>query len=157
MDDSDFNVFLARAIEELEAKQTRLQTDYKLGQFDRWWIDLETGTLEFFYNDKSVRLVAEIVDIGSYSKKSGTWKWAWSNDSVPEHLRRQAIKLKELEAITNRNIFGLEHAFEADMELAWDIAALSVMHLSALGCYRSPSSNGDLFTFSALKTVHLVN
>ena len=90
-----------------------------------------------------VLLEANVIDIGSFSPRSKTWKWAWSNDSVLPSLREKATKLKELEAVTGFPIFGSEEPFEIDEHMAWELAALAVKHFGAKACYRAPSSSAD--------------
>jgi len=158
MDDAQFDAFLERAVQELKDKQAFLQTRYKLGEFARWWYEQEKQTIQFFDRADQLGLEIEFIDIGSYSEKRRSWKWAWANDYVLPALRERALPLRELEAVTGMEIFGRKDAFEIDGEaMAWELAAMAVKHLSALGCYRSPSSKGNLFSFFALMKVHTVN
>jgi hypothetical protein len=157
MDDQQFNALLGRAVQELREKQQLLDEEYDLGKYSRWWFDQETATLEFYDAQDKVGLVADLVDIGSYSTRSGTWKWGWSNESVLPSLRQHAEKLKELRAITGMDLFGWEDPFKVDAESAWELAAIAVMHLSALGCYRAPTSDGELLMFLALSALHIAN
>jgi hypothetical protein len=156
-DDQRFADLAACAYEELEAKQERLETEYKIGSFARWHYDQDTALLRFFDENGRARLVAEYIDIGSFSRKSRTWKWAWSNSSVPPEMRQKADRLRELCTSTAQPIFHQEDAFEIDESRAWELAAIAVMHLGAVGCYRAPASDGGLYVFLALMTIRTVN
>jgi len=140
MTDTEFEQFVETARSELEAKQDRLIADFGLGDADSWFFDQATEKLQFFDDQKRLLVEADVIDVGSYSPKSISWKWAWGNESVLPALRQKAEKLKELEAITGLELFGEPHAFEVDDEnTAWDLTAMAARHLGALGCYRAPS------------------
>lgn len=140
MSSAEFDAFVVTARSELDAKQDRLSTEYDLGAAESWFFDQATAKLQFFDDRQHLMVEAEVIDAGSYSPRSSSWKWAWGNDSVLPALRKEAEKLKELEAITGLELFGEAHAFEVDDEdSAWDLTAMAVKHLGALGCYRAPS------------------
>jgi hypothetical protein len=157
MTDAEFGQLLEEAKAELGRKQDTLQADYLLGSFPRWWFDQATEKLQFVDQYGHALVEADVVDIGSFSPKSKTWKWAWCNDSVLPSLREKAKRLKELEALTGSELFGREEPFEVDEPMAWELAALAVKHLGAKGCYRAPSSSIDgPHTFLAITEVHRV-
>ncbi len=148
MTDDEFQEFLDSANAELRLKQAELKDKFGLGSASRWQYEQSTGNLQFFDENDRLTVEADVVDLGSYSAKSNTWKWAWSNDTVLPWLRQRAEKLKELEVVTGIALFGFENAFDVDGEaMAWELAAMSVKHLDAVGCYRAPSSNGGPTTF----------
>ncbi len=158
MTDSEFEAFVASANEELRQKQDMLQADYGLGNYSRWWFEQATAKLQFFDEADNLAVEADIVDIGSYSEKSNTWRWAWGNSSVLPHMRHNSEPLRELEAITGTELFGYQHAFEiADESMAWELAAMSVQHLDAIGCYRAPSSNGGPTMFLAITSIRKIS
>lgn len=141
MTNDEFQIFVETANAELRKKQTILANDYGIGSAGRWWFEQTTGNLQFFDASDNLRVETDVIDIGSYSPKSNSWKWAWSNDSVLSRLRQRAEKLKELEAITGIEIFGYENSFTVEDEsMAWELTAMSIKHLGAVGCYRCPSS-----------------
>ena len=157
MDDAEFDAFLERAVAELKEKQDALRAHYGMSEYARWWFDQEKATIQFIDHVERVGLEVEFIDIGSFSRKSRTWKWAWCNDFVLPKLRSRAEALKELSVITGLEIFVREQPVEIDEEMAWELAAISVQHLSAVGCYRAPSSDGDLYMFFALMKVNRIN
>ena len=151
MTGSEFEAFLANANEELRDKQALLVERYSLGEHSRWWFEQATEKLQFFDEADNLVIEADVVEIGSYSQKSNTWKWAWSNSSVLPRLREKVELLKELEETTGFELFGREHAFDIEDEaMAWELAAISVKHLGAIGCYRAPSSSDGPTVFLAI-------
>jgi hypothetical protein len=157
MTDEEFDAFLGSAIDELREKQEKLKSEYGFGEFARWFFDQETEKLELFDHQDNKVIVAEVINIGSFASNSNTWKWAWSNDSVLPHLRKLAEPLKELGSITGLAMFESDSAFSIDGEsMAWEVAAICVRHLNALGVYRAPSSSRPLAAFLALTSVRRV-
>ena len=65
-------------------------------------------------------------------------------------LREKAESLKGLFDLTGMNIFQMP-TFEADEEMAWELAAMSVRYLESLGCYRMPMDH--LMVFVAIETI----
>ena len=157
MNDEEFEAFVSDATEELGRKQDFLLKQYSLGTWNRWAFDQTTETLQFFDDADKLVIEADVVEIGTYAAKSNSWKWAWGNESVLPTLREKAEPLKELEAITGLKVFGVESAFGIEDEaMAWELAAISVKHLGALGCYRAPSTDGPT-VFLAITDIGMIS
>jgi len=144
MTDEEFDAFLAKVNDELESKQAELNSTYGLGEMKRWWFEQEAAKLQFFDRNDRLAAEADVVGIGSFSSKSSSWKWAWSNPSFTPELREKALPLKRLEALTGFDLFGNDGTFSISGEaMAWELAAMAVHQLGALGCYRAPGSSPD--------------
>ncbi len=158
MNDDEFEIFLTSANDELTTKQALLTKTYGLGKHKRWMFENdEQAKLQFFNADDRLVLTADIVDIGSYSPGANTWKWAWAYESIKPVLKEQSLRIKELEEITDLVVFGEEKAFEADEYFAWELAAMAVKHLNALGCYRAFSAARNVYMFFAIVAVHEIS
>jgi len=155
MDDNDFALFADSAVKELDQKLKSLETRYKFDLSARWSVDLGAATLKFFDQNDKLHLTCDVIEIGSYAPPTQTWKWGWSNDSVPPKMREQALPLKQLQRIAGKDYFGSEDPFSADEVMARQLAAISVRHLSALGCYRARIHDGRLFVFLAYVNIHV--
>jgi hypothetical protein len=150
MNDDDFEVFLTDATDELKAKQASLTERYGLGSHKRWMYETDKAMLQFFNHQNDLVLEADIIDIGSFSPANSTWKWAWAYENISATMKAQSLRVKELEDITDLVIFGEDKAIEADEYLAWELAAMAVKHLGALGCYRAFSSARNVNMFFAI-------
>lgn len=150
MTDDEFDTFVEQAVEQLQRKQDQLTESNRLGTYPDFWFQQETGTLQFKESDGTVALEATIIPIGSFSTRSMTWQWSWANQSVIGPLREKAESLKGLFDLTGINIFQTP-TFEADEEMAWELAAMSVRYLESLGCYRMPMDH--LMVFVAIETI----
>ncbi|KAB2925541.1 MAG: hypothetical protein F9K30_07740 [Dechloromonas sp.] len=151
MTDNEFEQFLKSALAELWEKQDRLESEHGFASYSRWFFDQQTEKLEMFDAKDQKAVVADVIDIGSYASNSNTWKWAWSNDSVLPSLREKSESLKALADLTGIGLFTSEEAFSVENEhMAWELVAMSVRHLNAIGAYKAPSSSRPLSTFLAI-------
>lgn len=110
--------------------------------------------IQFFDSADKMVLQAEFVPIGTFSPLSNTWLWAWANVTTLPGQRQKAERLKQLNEVTGSTLFEDANTFEVDEPMAWELAAVSVKHLDAKGCYRAPSSDGTHFSFLALTSLH---
>ena len=157
MTDDEFEHFLKTALNELWEKQDKLDSEHGFGSYARWFFDQETEKLEMFNGDDRKALEADVICIGSYASNSNTWKWAWSNDSIVPAQREKSESLKALSDLTGIGLFSSKEACSIENEnMAWELAAMSVRHLNALGVYRAPSSSGQLSTFLAITQLHYI-
>lgn len=157
MNDEEFELFLTNANTELKEKQAHLTAAYGFGSHKRWMFENDKAKLQFFNQDDQLVIEADIIDIGSYSPNAATWKWAWAYESINPVLKVDSLRIKELEEITDLVIFGEKEPFEADEYLAWELAAMAVKHLNAMGCYRAFSSARNVNMFFAITEVKVIN
>ncbi|MCT4594216.1 MAG: hypothetical protein N4A57_08115 [Anaeromicrobium sp.] len=143
MTKEQFEKFLAKVYEELENKQESLFSDYNIGTYESYWFNQNSKTLQFKNNEK-VELEFKIVCIGTWAHEKGTWMWSWANESFTEDIRKDSEELKKLKEITRYDAFEME-AFQCDENTAYEITAISVKHLDALGMYKMPGEKSHLF------------
>ena len=149
-----FETFVDTAVDELSRKQDALISEHGFGDFDRWHFDQALQKLEMFDAADKKIMEADVIYIGSYARNSNTWKWAWSNAFVLPALRDRSVALKALERVTGRRLFVVPEAFKLDEEcMAWELAAVSVQQLGAMGVYRTPHEDGRLHTFLAITAI----
>ena len=156
MNDAEFESFLTSASEELKEKQAHLTKSYGFGSHKRWMFENDKGKLQFFDHDDKLVIEADIIDIGSYSPSASTWKWAWAYDSINPALKVDSLRIKELEDVTDLVIFGESKPVDADEYLAWELAAMAVKHLNAMGCYRAFSSARNVQMFFAITEIKVL-
>ena len=132
------------AVEQLDAKNARLQQEFRLGSWPRYDYDLTAGKL-LFSDNGITKVVAEIQIAGSTSAKASNWLWAWANSNLPGELLADAKLVRS---------FGQEHSIDElaqsyvidlsnDLEvLGWKMTAAAVRICNGLGAYRSPRGEG---------------
>lgn len=153
MNDDEFEQFVQDASEELEQKQDALTKQYRLGKWEDFLYDAPSGRLQFKDKSGTVKVQAETISLGSHSKKSDTWQWAWANKSLPAGVRKQAEEVKQLFKLTGMDVFK-QPTIEIDEGMAWELVAMCVKHLAAQGCYSMPADpTGVLRVFVAIREV----
>src|SRR4051812_3634605 len=90
LSDEEFEAFLEGAIAEYNDKQARLRAA-GVGAASRWSFDQASEPLSFFDGADQLLLKADVLEVGSYAPKSGTWMWGWSNSSLTASLRERAL------------------------------------------------------------------
>lgn len=151
MNEDDFDRFVDACLQELKVKQAQLEDHYGLSRMGRWQIDQKRQSMDFFDEQNQLSISFSITPIGSFAANIDTWKWAWANPHFKQPLRDKAATLKALHSKTDYDLFKDDGQFETDMVMAWELAAMAVNHLGALGCYKAP--NREVHLFLALESV----
>src|SRR5262245_2441460 len=135
--------FIDLAMQCLTRQQDHRKTEFELGSWPRYDYDQEAGMLTFSSNGR-VGVVADMHIVGSTSKRSGTWLWAWDNPSILEHVKHCLADVRAygeahgLDKLTTATWPGDEHD-------GWEMTAATAFILRAEGAYRSPGDHGALF------------
>lgn len=146
MTNEQFSLFLSSAMDDLWKKQNRLKDEYGFGSFSRWLFDQDDEQLDLFDANNDQVLSAKVIIIGSYTTDRKTWKWGWSNESLLQNLRDKAESLKALKDITGISIFDSDEHFPLENEqMAWELAAMSIRQLDALGVYKAAYEQLSVF------------
>jgi hypothetical protein len=127
----------------LHQKQDNLAEEFSISKHERWDYDQHTGLLTFSNEGKPV-VEAKFQVIGSVSKKTNTWMWAWANENI-WHVVRRGVK-----AVAD---FGYEKQlsrltvplYPADEYTGWEMAGISAHLMKSKGVYRVPGENTELF------------
>ena len=135
----EFKEILTTSYEYLIALQDTCKTKYDLNSYVRWDYDQETGLIEFSDSGK-VKLRIKYEEVGSISKISNTWLWAWANPHLLEQVKSKIGKVKEFGDTMNYKILTKSKWYGDEYD-AWEMTAISAFVLKAKGAYRIPSEN----------------
>lgn len=149
----DYKALVSAANDELDIKQMKLLSEFGIGTRAGFFFDQLSGKLQFKDAGGQVVIEADVIPIGTYSRETETWLWAWANESFTPDLREKSERLKSLQEITGKKRFAIRK-FASSERKAWRWSALAVKHLDAQGCYRVPADN--LLVFLALITIQCV-
>jgi hypothetical protein len=144
-----WKAYVADCCGEQDARQERMIAALGLDRYARIGLDTEQSEL-VFSDDALPRLATEVEAIGSVSRKSDTWLWAWANFHLPAVVRSRIGKVRE---IGEREGFLhlTEPKWAADEHDGWHMAAIGARALGALGVYRLPGD--QVTTFLAIMSV----
>ncbi|TJV07234.1 MAG: hypothetical protein E5Y12_01775 [Mesorhizobium sp.] len=133
------------AIEQLNAKNDRLEKDFQLGHWSRYDYDIETRRLLFSKGDE-IKVTAEVQIAGSTSIKSQSWLWAWANSNWPDDVMVDAKLVRSFGETNSVDELAQSSVTDVDDDLkvlGWELSAVAVRICDALGAYRSPSGEGE--------------
>lgn len=139
-----YGAWRGEAVDQLRAKNKRLQDEFRLGSWPRYDYDLKSGKL-LFSDQSVVKVVAEIQIAGSTSAKASNWLWAWANSNLPGELLSDS---KLVRSFGEKNgIDELAQAYVTDTQddlevLGWELTGAMIRICNALGAYRSPRGAG---------------
>ena len=141
--DAEYETYVAAAGEELQQRQDQIKRDYQLGEWERFDWYQERQELVFSQGG-APKVVAKVQFVGSYSKRSKTWRWAWANDTVLPEMKSAVLQVKQLGA--EKGWRRLTEAQWPATELdGWEMTGVAARVLNAKGAYRSSADDGLTF------------
>ena len=148
MNEAKYHELLNESKAYLEMQRLECERQFNLSSLHR--MDYEQETCRMIFSDVSVqpRVSADFQIVGSLSGSSGTWLWSWDNQYLLDNTIEDIWSVKE---------FGDENGVErlsspkwnASVEDAWDMTAISAYLLKAKGAYSFLSD--DIRVFVVLK------
>ncbi len=149
MADPKFVELVTAAHGYLTTRQEHLKQAFGLSNYERWDWDADRGAVLF--SDAGVpRVVARSQLVGSVSRKTGTWVWAWADEQVEPRHRRDLDEVRLYGE--HRGIWQLTTPrWQADEVDGWEMTSISAYVLQAKGAYRMPDA--QLFSFAIFDAV----
>ncbi|UII20473.1 DUF6882 domain-containing protein [Fulvivirga ligni] len=148
----DFRDYLTTAHNYLTEQQEICRTKYGIDDWERWYYDDETGLIEFFNGD-TLKLRISYQQVGTVSKTSNTWLWAWANPNLLDNIKLESKKTTEL---------GEQHNFKrltkrkwnADEVDGWEMTSIMAYLTQAKGGCRIPGEN--VFKYIVFTNIELI-
>ncbi len=110
----------------------------RYGSFDRWDWDDENAIL-IFSNDGLPTLQIEVSVVGT--TEGDSWEWSWGNPNFEPCTKRDIEKIREFGEAKGYNQLTSKF-LTADEYTGWEMTAVAVHVLNALGSYRFPTERG---------------
>ena len=129
-----FDLFKDQCAGELEVLQEGFIKQYNLNSYQNWSFDDDYGIFHFYSDDGRKNLYFKYALAGSYSSNTSSWKWAWDNERLKASECRHISKVKQYGEQKDWPLLttGL---VEGDLQIAWDMIAITASVLSAIGIY----------------------
>jgi len=137
-----FGVLLLQGQDMIERTASAHAARWGLGTAERWDLDQTTAVIRWSFPDKTAEAPAQI--LGSYSPRSGSWLWAWANDSLLPGLRT-ASEAARVWGAANDQALLTRPRLEVTEEQADEIAAIAFRVTTATGFYRAPTGSGIVY------------
>jgi hypothetical protein len=119
--------------EDMIGQLAEAHLSWGLGSAQRWELDQANGVISWFFPDRTASAPAQI--IGTWMPASGSWLWAWANNSIQPELARDSRMVRDWAEEHGHTSLTLPKV-EADREAAAAMAALAVRITGATGFYR---------------------
>jgi hypothetical protein len=146
----EYDLFLQRALNELQLKTTAHDRTWQLGQAD-WEVDQDDGQI-VFTSPSGIVATCPVQIIGSYNSEDSTWLWGWDHPSVVPALAEHAQLVRKYGE--SKGITELTHRkLETTEDVCWKFAALACKLADAQGAYRGPA--GPTYIFMTFGTPSL--
>jgi hypothetical protein len=127
----------------LHQLQGELAEKFSISEHERWDYDQHTGVLTFSNNDKPV-VEAKFQVVGTISKKTNTWMWAWANQHTWHVVRRGVRAVAEYGFQENFSRLTVP-LYPADEYTGWEMAGIAAHLMKSKGIYRAPGENTEMF------------
>lgn len=140
MDAAEFAQFRHDSVHALVRLNDACDKAFNISSWPRWDYDLDAGTLTFS-QDGAPKVIASVLVAGNTSAAAGTWLWSWANDSFPENVVDEVMRVREFGVA--ENLSELREASSPDDEyFGWAMTAIATRILGAKGAYRCPRDEG---------------
>jgi hypothetical protein len=144
MNKDQFNLLISEARKSTKEKIEKLQTEFGIGSYERYKIDLQSSEIRFFDGEGTEKVLANLQFAGSWSPNSESWLWAWDNESVPPIAWEKMMKVQEFGK--KNHLETVESSFEpCDEGEAWSMASIAAQILDAQCVYRVAGSKNIAF------------
>lgn len=134
--------FAKSCVVDLIDMQNELESIFAIHDYENWFYNQATGLLTFSTGDDELNF--RYVEVGSFSKKSNTWKWSWDNEHTLPSVKNEAIQFKKF---GEKNGYEklTEGCFASSVEEAWEFTAIAAKLIKGIGAYRPTSEQLLIF------------
>ncbi len=133
MENTEYNFFAEKCVDELKVLQDKFQKDYDLSWYENWFYEQVTGLLTFSTNETELNF--KFFEIGTFSKNSNTWMWAWHNEDILDNIKEKSFEIRNFGNKSKFPKLSNGHFVSNETE-AWEFAAISAKLTNAIGVYR---------------------
>ena len=137
-----YETYASNCCQELQVSQEAFSRRYEINSYENWFYPQASAILKLYSEGKEVHFSA--LAVGSFSRNTNTWMWAWANNHYSESNKFQTLRIKE---------FGQENGyerlisprFEGDEYTGWELTAIAWNLLGGIGTYRVVSDHLEIY------------
>jgi hypothetical protein len=153
MTELEYRRFEHDAIHKMQVANDKLIAQFKLGSYQDWNYDADKGLFTFSSQGR-VRVRASFQFIGSFSRVTNSWLWAWGNESLADCDLTAAHRVRAFGEEHNLPLLANAYLEDFDESHSWSMASVAGVINNAQGAYRCPTDNGA--TYVLLNDTHFV-
>lgn len=150
-------IFMNESLDYMKKTQDKMMNEYGFGKETNRYIFYPERNKFYMYDEKTkeVFFEARFQVIGTYAKKSETWRWGWANRYVPNDLQKTCLKIKEFGEVGGIKIFSKPKV--KGENLGFLFTAVGMYLSKAKGYYIVPGGYGYPDTFIVFTKVSKVD
>ena len=134
------NSFLQNSLQSMKNRQNKLMVKHNFGEKENKFLLYPEKNAFYMYNSKTNKIFfkAKFQIIGTYSEKSKTWRWGWSNRFVPHELKATSLKIKKFGEANKVELLSQPKIKDENMGLVF--TALGMKLSNSSGYYIVPGT-----------------
>ncbi len=133
-----YEKYAQEACKDLQNIQSDFKKKYDLDSYENWFYNQSTGLLRLYNEDKEIHF--KYIPVGTFSRKSNSWLWAWANDDSNETEKFQTLKVKAFGEQKKYDKLSKSY-FDGDEYTGWELTSISFGLLGGLVTYRVVSDD----------------
>ncbi|NER16495.1 DUF6882 domain-containing protein [Spongiivirga citrea] len=128
-----YEKYTEKLCQRLTEFQNNFRAKYDIDSYANWFYNQSTETLRLYSDDKEVYF--RYIPIGTFSRNTNTWMWAWANEDSVEPRKFRTLKVKRFgekkkyQNLTNAHFAGNEFT-------GWEFTAVAFDIIGGIGTYR---------------------
>ena len=149
--------YLRDSIEKMKVKQEKLMEKHNFGDTNNKFVLYPERNAFYMFNSKTNKVFfkAKFQIIGTYSEKSRTWRWGWSNRYVPYDLKKTSLKIKKFGEANKIDLLSQPKIKDDNMGHVFTALGMSLSNSS--GYYIIPGTRVYPFIFIIFTQIEKVN
>ena len=149
--------YLRDSIEKMKVKQEKLMEKHNFGDKNNKFVLYPERNAFYMFNSKTNKVFfkAKFQIIGTYSEKSRTWRWGWSNRYVPYDLKKTSLKIKKFGEANKIDLLSQPKIKDDNMGHIFTALGMSLSNSS--GYYIIPGTRVYPFIFIIFTQIEKVN
>ena len=122
--------------------QDNFRAKYSIDNYANWYYTQASEILRLYSDDKEIFF--KYIPVGTFSRNTNSWLWAWSNEDSVEPRKLRTLKIKELGDQLGYDKLKIDH-FEGDEYIGWELTSIAFYQLGGIGTYRVISDHFEKY------------
>jgi hypothetical protein len=140
--DKKFEKYANKAYQKLSKSQDNFRAEYHIDNYENWFYNQSCETLRLYSKDKEIYF--KYIPVGTFSRKTNTWMWAWAKRDSVEPRKFRTLKVKKFgEKKKYDNLINAH--FDGDKYTGWELTSIAFDIIGGVGTYRAISEHLEIY------------